>query len=46
MKEIRIKGNSKPWFDGNIVEAFRVKDKLIKIFLRTKLYVDHERFKE
>ena len=46
MKDIRVKGNSKPWFDGNIMEAIRLRDKLKERFLRTKLHVDHERFKE
>ena len=46
MKDIRVKGNSKPQFDSNIGEAIRVKDKLKKRFLRTKRHVDHKRFKE
>ena len=46
MKDIRVKGNSKPWFDSDIMEAIRVRDKLKEKFLRTKLHVDHERFKE
>ena len=45
-KDISVKGNSKPWFDSKIMEAIRVRDKLKERFLRTKLYVDHERFKE
>ena len=40
------KANSKSWFDSNIIEVIRLRDKLKKIFLRTKLHVDHERFKE
>ena len=46
MKDIRVKGNSKPWFDSDIMEAIRARDKLKKRFLRTKLHVDHECFKE
>ena len=46
MEDIRVKGNSKPWFDSDIMEAIRVRDKLKERFLRTKLHVDHERFKE
>ena len=46
MKDIRLKTNSKPWFDSDILEAIRVRDKLKKLFLRTKLHVDHERFKK
>ena len=46
MKDIWVKGNSKPWFDSDIMEAIRVREKLRKRFLRAKLHVDHERFKE
>ena len=46
MKDIRVKGNSKPWFDSNLMEAIWVRDKLKERFLRTKFHVDHERFKE
>ena len=46
IKDIWVKANSKPWFDNNIMEASRVRDKLKERFLRRKLHVDHERFKE
>ena len=46
MEDIRVKGNSKPWFGSDIMEAIRVRDKLKERFLRTKVHVDHERFKE
>ena len=46
MKDIWVKGIPKSWFDSNIMEAITVRDKLKERFLRTKLYVDHERFKE
>ena len=46
MKDIRVKGNSKPWFDNDIMEAITVRDKLKERFLRTKLHDDHELFKE
>ena len=46
MKDIWVKGSSKPWFDSDIMEAIRLRDKLKERFLRTKLCVDHERFKE
>ena len=45
MKGIRVKGNSKPWFDVDIIEAFSVRDIKGKIFFK-KLYIDHERFKK
>ena len=46
IKDIWVKGYSKPWFDSNLMEAIWVRDKLKERFLRTKLHVDHERFKE
>ena len=46
MKDIQINGNSKPWFNSDIMEAIRVRDKLKEKFLRTKLHANHERFKE
>ena len=46
LKVIWVKGNSKPWFDSDTMKAIRLREKLDKIFLRAKLHVDHERFKE
>ena len=46
LKDILVKENSKPWFDSNIMETNRVREKLEERFLRTKLHTDHERFKE
>ena len=46
MKDIRVKENSKPWFDSDVMEAIRVRVKLKERFLRTKLHVDYEGFKE
>ena len=46
MKNTWVKGNSKPWFDTDIMEAISVRDKLKERVLRTRLHVDHERFKE
>ena len=46
MKDIWVKGISKPWFDSNIMETVSVIDKFKERFLRTKLHVDCKRFKE
>ena len=46
MKDIWVKGISKPWFDTNIMEAVSVRGKLKERFLRTKLHVDYKRFEE
>ena len=45
LKEIRVKGNSKPWFDGDVIERINVRDKLKKKFNKTKLQVDYDNFK-
>ena len=44
MIEIRVKGNSKPWFDGSISEAINVRDKLIKKFKKITLPSDDLNF--
>ena len=46
MKDVWVKGYLKPWFESDIMEAIRVRDKLKERLLRTRLHVDHERFKE
>ena len=46
MEDIRVKGNSKPWFDRDITEAIKVRNQLKERFLRTKLHIGHECFKE
>ena len=38
MKGIRVKGNSKPWFDVDIIEVFSVRDIKGKIFFKKTLY--------
>ena len=45
IKDIHLKGNSKPWCGSDIMESIWVIDKFKKRFLKTKLHVDHERFK-
>jgi hypothetical protein len=45
LKEIRIKGSSKPWFDGEVIERINVRDKLRKKFNKTKLQIDYDNFK-
>ena len=44
-KEIHVKGNSKPWFDGEVVEKLRVRDKMKKKASQTKHQVDYDNFK-
>ena len=42
VKDIRVKGNSKPWFDSNIMKTIRLRSKLNERYLRANLYVDHK----
>ena len=44
IKEIRVKGNSKPWFNGSISEAINVRDKLKKKFKKTTQKSDELNF--
>ena len=43
-KVIRVKGYSKPWFDNEVLEKINIRDKLKKIFTKSKLHVDYENF--
>ena len=45
LREIRIKGSSKPWFDEEAIERINVRDKLRKKFNKTKLQIDYDNFK-
>ena len=44
-KKIRIKANSKPWFDNQIVSAIQRQDKLYKKFKHSGLKTDKDNFK-
>ena len=44
-KKIRVKANSKPWFDNQIVPAIQRMDKLGKKFKHSGLETDKENFK-
>jgi len=46
LKQVRVKTNTKPWFDGNILEAIRVRDKLRKKYKKSGLQVDFDMFKD
>ena len=45
LKEIRVKGNSKPWFDAEVIDRIQVRDKLRKKYNKTKLQIDYDNFK-
>ena len=42
IKEKRINHNSQEWFDGEISEAIKSHDKLLKKFLKSTLHIDKE----
>jgi hypothetical protein len=44
-KQVRVKSNSKPWFDGETLESIRVRDKLRKKYKKSGLQIDYENFK-
>ena len=44
-KKIRVKTNSKPWFDNQIVSAIQRRDKLFKKFKHAGLESDKDNFK-
>ena len=45
LRQIRVKSNSKPWFDGEISEKIRVRDKLRKKYKKSGLQIDFDIFK-
>ena len=45
LKEIRIKGNSKSWFDSEILERINIREKLRKKYKKSGLQIDFENFK-
>ena len=44
-KKIRVKVNSKPWFNNQIVSAIQKRDKLYKNFKHSSLETDKDNFK-
>ena len=45
LKQIRVKSNSKPWFDGETLERIRVRDKLRKKYNKSGLQIDFDNLK-
>ena len=43
---VRVKNNTREWFDGEIADKMHTRDKLYKRFKLTKLYADEEIYKE
>ena len=45
LKQIRVKTNTKPWFDSEILSAIHVRDKLRKKYKKSGLQIEFEMFK-
>ena len=45
-KTKRVKGNSKEWFDSVASEGINNRDKILKKFKRSRLPLDHEKYKK
>ena len=45
-KTTRVKGNTQNWFDGEVLEKLRSRDKLFKGFKKTRLHIDTELYKK
>ena len=40
-REVRVKGHTEDWFDSEIMETIKNRDKLLKRYKKSKLKVDH-----
>ena len=45
-KTKRFKGNTQNWFDGEVLEKRRSRDKLFKAFKKTRFHIDKELYKK
>ena len=45
-KDVRVKNNTQDWFDEDVVEAIKCREKLLKKFKTTKLNIDEDLYKE
>ena len=45
-KDLRTKNNTQDWFDDEVAEAIKLKEKCLKNFKSTKLHIDEELYKK
>ena len=45
-KYLRIKNNTQDWFDDEVAEAIKLREKCVKHFISTKLHIDEELYEE
>ena len=44
-KTKQVKGNSENWFDGELFEKLRSRERLFKAFKKTRLHIDKQLYK-
>ena len=45
-KSKRVKGNTRKWFDGEVLEKLNLRNNLFKKFKKSRLYIDKELYKK
>ena len=45
-KDLRIKSNTQDWFDDEVAEVIKLREKHLKHFKSTKLHIDEELYRE
>ena len=45
-RDLRIKNNTQDWFDDEVAKAIKRREKRLKHFKSTKLYIDEDLYKE
>ena len=45
-KTKRVKGNTQIWFDGEVLEEIRSRNKLYKVLKKARLHIDKEFYKK
>ena len=46
LKEIRVKSRTQEWFDGEILNAIKVRNKNFKFFKKLRLVLDEQIYKD
>ena len=45
-KDLRVKNNTQDWFDDEVYEAIKLREKRLKLFKSTKLNIHEELYKD
>ena len=46
IKELRVKNNTQDWFDNEVNEAIKIRDKMFKKFKKSNLHIDYDIYLE